>query len=134
MKKKTLAIMAKKKRQGHYCRICCEVKSNEKFTGKGHAAHICKSCQSLSVIQRNELRYINRVMGIFLKPFISKDDRSLLKKYAKDDRYPKLKEYAGNILAGLDNHQNFTNQDKGEEMIYEEDIDLLPFFDSDRYE
>ena len=38
--------MAKKKRQGHYCRICGEYKANEKFSGKGHAQHICKTCMS----------------------------------------------------------------------------------------
>ena len=36
----------KKKHQGHYCRICGEYKANEKFSGKGHAQHICKSCMS----------------------------------------------------------------------------------------
>lgn len=36
----------KKKRHGHYCRICGEYKANEKFSGKGHARHICKSCMS----------------------------------------------------------------------------------------
>lgn len=36
----------KKKRQGHYCRICGEYKANEKFSGKGHAQYICKSCMS----------------------------------------------------------------------------------------
>lgn len=38
--------MAKKKRQGHYCRICGEYKANEKFSGRGHAQHICKACMS----------------------------------------------------------------------------------------
>jgi len=36
----------KKKKQGHYCRICGEYKANEKFSGKGHAQHICKDCMS----------------------------------------------------------------------------------------
>lgn len=36
----------KKKKQGHYCRICGEYKANEKFSGKGHAQHICKACMS----------------------------------------------------------------------------------------
>jgi len=36
----------KKKQQGHYCRICGDYKANEKFSGKGHARHICKSCMS----------------------------------------------------------------------------------------
>lgn len=36
----------KKKQQGHYCRVCGECKANEKFSGKGHAQHICKACMS----------------------------------------------------------------------------------------
>jgi hypothetical protein len=32
------------KRRGHYCRICRQHKANEKFGGRGHAAHICKAC------------------------------------------------------------------------------------------
>lgn len=36
----------KKKQRGHYCRICGDYKANEKFSGKGHARHICKSCMS----------------------------------------------------------------------------------------
>ena len=33
-----------KKHKGHYCKICGEYKSNESFSGKGHAQHICKKC------------------------------------------------------------------------------------------
>ena len=33
-----------KKRQGHFCRRCKQYKANEKFSGRGHAAHICKAC------------------------------------------------------------------------------------------
>ena len=33
-----------KKPRGHYCRICGQHKANEKFSGCGHAAHICKAC------------------------------------------------------------------------------------------
>ena len=36
--------MAKKKHRGHYCKVCGEYKSNESFSGKGHAQHICKKC------------------------------------------------------------------------------------------
>jgi hypothetical protein len=32
------------KPRGHYCRICGQHKANEKFSGRGHAAHICKAC------------------------------------------------------------------------------------------
>jgi len=30
------------KRHDHYCKIGQTYKANEKFSGKGHAAHICK--------------------------------------------------------------------------------------------
>jgi len=29
------------KQRGHFCKVCGEKKANEKFSGKGHAAHIC---------------------------------------------------------------------------------------------
>lgn len=36
--------MRKKHHQGHYCRVCGQYRSNEKFSGKGHRQHICKMC------------------------------------------------------------------------------------------
>ena len=47
--------MAKKKQQGHYCKICGEIKANEKFSGKGHKIHICKTCQSLSKQEKEDM-------------------------------------------------------------------------------
>ena len=38
----------KKKHSGQYCQICGEYKANEKFSGKGHKQHICKTCMSAS--------------------------------------------------------------------------------------
>ena len=43
------------KHNGHYCKICGEYKANEKFSGKGHAAHICKACHALP-IEKMKLR------------------------------------------------------------------------------
>ncbi len=37
--------MAKKKRHGHWCWGCQRYRSNESFSGKGHAKHLCKDCQ-----------------------------------------------------------------------------------------
>ena len=37
-----------KRKSGHYCKICSEYKSNESFSGKGHAKHICKRCSKKS--------------------------------------------------------------------------------------
>lgn len=44
--KPSILYMVKRRKQGHYCRICGEYKANEKFSCKGHAQHICKSCKS----------------------------------------------------------------------------------------
>jgi hypothetical protein len=35
------------KRHGHYCWKCGHYRANEKFSGKGHAKHICKTCQKV---------------------------------------------------------------------------------------
>ncbi len=53
--------MGKKKKRGHYCRICNRSKANEAFSGKGHRDHICRSCGRIpkkdikAIIQRDEI-------------------------------------------------------------------------------
>jgi hypothetical protein len=37
----------KQKRQGHYCWCCQNMLPNERFSGKGHARHLCKACKRL---------------------------------------------------------------------------------------
>lgn len=62
--------MSKKKRpHGHYCKICGEYKANEKFSGKGHAAHICKSCSRLSAAEKAAAMDINRMMNFPMRRF-----------------------------------------------------------------
>jgi hypothetical protein len=43
--------MAAKKRKsklpGHYCWSCDRRRPNEKFSGKGHARHVCRDCLKL---------------------------------------------------------------------------------------
>lgn len=73
--------MSKKNPPGHYCKICGRIRANENFSGKGHAAHICKDCQKLPVEKRNELQTINKIMNL---PFwLSKEQISWLKKMTK---------------------------------------------------
>lgn len=57
--------VSKKKNRphGHYCKICGEYKANEKFSGKGHAAHICKSCSHLSAAEKAAAMDMNRLMS-----------------------------------------------------------------------
>ena len=76
----------KKKHHGHYCRICGNYLPNEKFTGKGHARHICKSCQSLPQEVQADMRRCNEVEHAAFKYPMSRQDWELLEKYAKNTR------------------------------------------------
>ncbi|MDR3141427.1 MAG: GNAT family N-acetyltransferase [Tannerellaceae bacterium] len=116
--------MAKKKRQGHYCKICGETKANEKFSGKGHATHICKECVALPIERKNELQRINKVERISEKFRLTKEEWDLLEKYSKNNKYPELKEYAADILA----HHRQMQEDRKpqiEEILYSDLEDEL---------
>ena len=72
--RRSLAMRAKSmKKTGHYCKICGEHKANEKFSGKGHAAHICKSCAAMPLEERNQAMTLTRI----LNPRYPSDSRSL---------------------------------------------------------
>ena len=80
--------MAKKKRgcpQGHYCKICGEYKANEKFSGKGHASHICKACSQLSAAEQAEAMTINRLMNLPMGR-LSASDKGWLENRLHDQR------------------------------------------------
>lgn len=72
------------KKQGHYCIVCGEYKANEKFSGKGHAVHICKSCASMSVEDRNQEMTLTRIMNLPWR--LSKEQCAWLKKHCNNKR------------------------------------------------
>lgn len=72
------------KKHGHYCKVCGEYKANEKFSGKGHAAHVCKSCASLPLEKQAEQMTINRLLNLPWR--LSKEQISWLKNRMKDKR------------------------------------------------
>lgn len=90
--------MAKKKKRGHYCRICGASKPNEAFSGKGHAKHICKECSSLPQERKNELQHINQIDRIAGKYPRSRQDWEFLEKMSKNKKYPEATEFAQMIL------------------------------------
>ena len=52
------------KKRGHYCKVCGEYKSNESFSGRGHAAHICKKCAALPAAQRSEEMVLTKLWNL----------------------------------------------------------------------
>jgi hypothetical protein len=121
----------KKKRRGHYCMVCGEHKANEKFSGKGHANHICRACSALPVARRNELQRINRIFGIGMNFHIPKDKLGLLKKYAGDRRYPEAAQHARDILDRFDGRGNLQENEFGEEDEFLNNDGYILFDDSD---
>ncbi len=43
---------------GYYCRACGRRRANEKFSGKGHAAHVCKDCERRQRMEANQKKRI----------------------------------------------------------------------------
>ena len=84
------------KRQGHYCKVCGEYKANEKFSGKGHAAHICKACAKLPPEEKAEQMTLRRLES--LPPRLSSADVIWLKNRLKDRR-PAVRQMAEMIYA-----------------------------------
>ena len=70
--------------KGHYCKVCGTRKPNEKFSGKGHRIHVCKSCFKLSVAEQNENATITKINH--LPCYLSKPQIEWLRKKTKDRR------------------------------------------------
>ena len=80
--------MTKKKRghpQGYYCKVCGEYKANEKFSSKGHAAHICKTYSQFSAAEQAEAMTINRLMELPVGR-LNASDREWLENRLHDQR------------------------------------------------
>lgn len=78
--------MPKKNRpHGHYCKICGQYKANEKFSGKGHAVHICKACSGLSAADKAEAMTMNRLMNLPMRR-LSDNEKKWLQNRVHDKR------------------------------------------------
>ena len=72
------------KKQGHYCKVCGEYKANETFSGRGHAAHICKACAQLPPEEQAERMILNRLYNLPWQ--ISSAQKTWLRNRMKDRR------------------------------------------------
>lgn len=72
------------KKQGHYCKVCGEHKANEKFTGRGHATHICKVCAKLPPEEQAIEATLTRLYNLPWQ--LSKEQRHWLENRRRDKR------------------------------------------------
>ncbi|GAB6153603.1 hypothetical protein JCM17380_23530 [Desulfosporosinus burensis] len=100
----------KKRRSGHYCKICSEYKSNESFSGKGHANHICRRCSKKSPTEQAADITLNR---LFNMPFrkLSPAEKSWLENRLHDQR-EEVKSAAQEIYRLLYPHAERNNRKK----------------------
>lgn len=84
--------MAKKKLPGHFCKVCGMRRSNESFSGNGHAAHICKACSRLSPEQQAEQMTLRRLENLPLRR-LTESEMTWLKNRTHDHR-PEVKALA----------------------------------------
>ena len=90
--------MSKKKNRphGHYCKICGEHKANEKFSGKGHAAHICKACSRLSAAEKAAAMDMNRLMDFPMRRLTDSEKKWL--KAKMHDQCPEVADTAREVF------------------------------------
>lgn len=78
----------------HYCWKCGQYLANEKFSGKGHARHICKKCMAEERAHRRQILKEKRERGeipeLKLKPVSSEIveyvEREIIPRYASFDK------------------------------------------------
>ena len=91
-----MGVKKKKVDDRHYCRVCGEHKANEKFSGRGHATHICKACAKKSPVQKSEDTTINRLHGMSFR-CLNESEIKWLKNQRNDSR-PEISELANQVF------------------------------------
>ena len=108
------------KKHGYYCKVCGEYKANEKFSGKGHAAHICKKCAALPPDVRSTQMIENKLLSLPWR--LSKEQVKWLHNKAHDKR-PEIRELAQEQLNARFDPEQFVPNDLGdfEDFLLDED-------------
>jgi len=69
----------KKKQQGHYCWRCGRRRANERFSGKGHAKNICKSCENEKRTELKRKRQIDEAKRVATNLFEATENETILR-------------------------------------------------------
>ena len=71
-----------KRYRGHFCKVCGRILPNERFSGRGHAAHICKACAKKPKEKRVEEIALNRISWACRYGSLSRNNRRMLENYS----------------------------------------------------
>lgn len=129
---------------GHFCSICGETKSNEKFSGKGHKNHICKLCAKRPKAEQNEILHKEEIFGFLMQSNISKKNLKRLNELSQSENKEieklaslvhevgRVKPHKRRRLKFLaEKHKELLNQLVATDLI--DDFDFLPdYYDEPR--
>lgn len=76
----------------HFCWVCGQHKAHEKFSGRGHATHMCKQCHALPVAMRNEMVATRRAENMAFR-YLNDQEIKWLRKRMNDPR-PEVRDAA----------------------------------------
>jgi hypothetical protein len=90
-----------RKRRGHFCWCCGLMRPNERFSGGGHARHLCKDCHKLGAKEltyRQAVRNIDRMIQ-WESGRVKRKQRNSFAKFLRhaDER---VRRYAESVAAG----------------------------------
>jgi len=88
-----------KKRSGHFCWSCERRRPNEKFSGRGHARHLCRDCVRLGAEEleyRSACRNLERC--VTWTGLIRRKQRKTFQQYLEHNN-PRVRALAEEILA-----------------------------------
>ena len=90
---------AMKSRGGLWCWCCDRVRANERFSGKGHARHLCRDCERLGAAEL-AFRQGQRAVDRLVSPFgtIPRRNREAFDRFLRH-RNLRLRAYAHEVQA-----------------------------------
>lgn len=87
-----------KRRRGHFCWSCGRSRSNESFSGHGHARHVCRECSRLG---KEELEYRQAIRNVdralHSDHCISRRDRVILERSLQHPN-PRVQLYVAELI------------------------------------
>ncbi|HQU42561.1 MAG TPA: hypothetical protein PK867_07095 [Pirellulales bacterium] len=97
--------MSRRKRKthyrGHYCWSCDRYRANERFSGRGHARHLCRECAKLGpeeLSYRQHVRNIERCLTY--EGLVRRKRRSFVEQFLGHDDL-RLRAWAEELLTGV---------------------------------
>lgn len=106
--------MSQNRQSGHYCWSCDRMRANEKFSGRGHAKHLCKECACLGkdeLAYRQTIRNLERL--ITRDGIVPRNKREQFRRYLKH-RDERVRAYAHQLAAVVGPIEHWPRQDMDE--------------------